>query len=50
MPKGSKDIEQMPALELEHPRFPRLLTLARSVRNGRVQGLAPVVSAEDVAG
>ena len=29
MPKGSKDIEQMPALEPEKPRFPRLLTLAQ---------------------
>jgi hypothetical protein len=29
---------------------PRLLALARSVRKGRVQGLAPAVSAKDVAG
>ncbi|KRE76625.1 helix-turn-helix domain-containing protein [Arthrobacter sp. Soil761] len=29
MPKWSEDIEQMPALEPEHTRFPRLLTLAQ---------------------
>lgn len=29
MPKWSKDIEQIPALGPEKPRFPRLLTLAQ---------------------
>jgi hypothetical protein len=29
MPKWSKDIEQMPALEPENRRFPRLQTLAQ---------------------
>lgn len=29
MGQGSKDIEEMPAPELEKPRFPKLLTLAQ---------------------
>lgn len=51
MPKGSKDIEQMPALESEHPRFPRLLTLAqvREILNVGLPAVYALVSSGGAA-
>jgi excisionase family DNA binding protein len=50
MPKWSKDIEQMPALEPEQPRFPRLLTLAqvREILNVGMPAVYALVSSGEL--
>ena len=50
MPKWSKDIEQMPALEPGKPRFPRLLTLAqvREILNVGMPAVYALVSSGEL--
>lgn len=50
MPKWSKDMEQMSALEPEKPRFPRLLTLAevREILNVGLPAVYALVSSGEL--
>lgn len=50
MPQWSKDIEKMPALEPEKPRFPRLLTLAqvREILNVGMPAVYALVSSGEL--